>query len=144
MRSATSARAARVDQSHSIVCAMLLVEACNITLSEVAQPSLPALSRNRLSWVSQNYVRAETIAAANERLLAINRRIPLVQVLGDGHIATVDGMRFRVPVPSIHTDPNPAATPPKPPDRYPSATSPRAAERLTTRRSVRGPTPRHG
>jgi NAD(P)-dependent dehydrogenase (short-subunit alcohol dehydrogenase family) len=37
----------------------------------------------------QNYVRAETIAAANERLLDAYREIPLVQVLGDGHIATV-------------------------------------------------------
>ena len=52
-------------------------------------------------------MRAETIAAANELLLDVYRQIPLVQVLGDGHIATVDGMRFRVPVRSIHTGPNP-------------------------------------
>ena len=52
-------------------------------------------------------MRAETIAAANELLLDLYRRIPLVQALGDGHIATVDGMRFRVPVRSIHTGPNP-------------------------------------
>lgn len=61
----------------------------------------------RLSWVSQNYVRAETIAAANELLLKVHARIPLVAALGDGHIATVDGMRFRVPVRSIHAGPNP-------------------------------------
>ena len=36
------------------------------------------------------------------------------------------------------SDPNPAAGPPKPPDRYPSTTSPRAAERLRTRRSLAG------
>jgi TnpA family transposase len=52
-------------------------------------------------------VRAETIAAANELLLKVHARIPLVEVLGDGHIATVDGMRFRVPVRSIHAGPNP-------------------------------------
>jgi TnpA family transposase len=86
---------------------VLMAEACNISLTEVAQPSVPALSYNRLSWVSQNYVRAETIAAANERLLSVYRSIPLVQSLGDGHIATVDGMRFQVPVRSIHTGPNP-------------------------------------
>ncbi len=57
--------------------------------------------------VSQNYVRAETIAAANELLLKVHARIPLVAALGDGHIATVDGMRFRVPVRSIHAGPNP-------------------------------------
>ena len=98
---------ARAEDLHISVCAVLLAEACNISLAEVAQPSVPALSYNRLSWVSQNYVRAETIAAANERLLSTYRRIPLVQILGDGHIATVDGMRFHVPVRSIHTGPNP-------------------------------------
>jgi TnpA family transposase len=98
---------ARVDDLATSVCAVLLAEACNISLSDVAQPGIAALSYNRLSWVSQNYVRAETIAAANELLLAAYRRIPLVQVLGDGHIATVDGMRFQVPVRSIHSGANP-------------------------------------
>jgi TnpA family transposase len=98
---------ARAEDLHISVCAVLLAEACNISLSEVAQPGVPALSHNRLAWVSQNYVRAETIAAANELLLDVYRHIPLVQALGDGHIATVDGMRFRVPVRSIHTGPNP-------------------------------------
>jgi hypothetical protein len=98
---------ARAKDLHISVCVVLLAEACNISLTEVAQPSVPALSYNRLSWVSQNYVRAETIAAANERLLSVYRSIPLVQRFGDGHIATVDGMRFQVPVRSIHTGPNP-------------------------------------
>jgi TnpA family transposase len=98
---------ARATDLHISVCAVLMAEACNISLTDVAQPSVPALSYNRLSWVSQNYVRAETIAAANERLLSVYRSIPLVQNLGDGHIATVDGMRFQVAVRSIHTGPNP-------------------------------------
>ena len=97
---------ARAEDLHISICAVLLAEACNISLTEVANPGVPALSLNRLSWVSQNYVRAETIAAANERLLDVYRRIPLVGALGDGHIATVDRMRFRVPVRSIHTGPN--------------------------------------
>lgn len=59
---------ARATDLHISVCAVLMAEACNISLTDVAQPSVPALSYNRLSWVSQNYVRAETIAAANERL----------------------------------------------------------------------------
>jgi TnpA family transposase len=98
---------ARAEDLPVSICAVLLAEACNISLAEVANPGIPALSPHRLSWVSQNYVRAETIAAANERLLDVYRRMPLVQALGDGHIATVDGMRFRVPVRSIHTGPNP-------------------------------------
>lgn len=98
---------ARAEDLHVSICAVLLAEACNISLAEVANPGITALSPNRLSWVSQNYVRAETIAAANELLLDVYQRIPLVQALGDGHIATVDGLRFRVPVRSIHTGPNP-------------------------------------
>ena len=98
---------ARAEDLNVSICAVLLAEACNISLAEVANPGVPALSPNRLSWVSQNYVRAETIAAANELLLDVYRRIPLVHALGDGHIATVDGMRFQVPVRSIHTGPNP-------------------------------------
>jgi hypothetical protein len=71
---------ARAEDLHISICAVLLAGAGNyqgssdISLSEVAQPSLPALSHNRLSWVSQNYVRAETIAAANEHLLGLYRR----------------------------------------------------------------------
>ena len=71
---------------HVSVCAVLLAEACKISLTEVAQPSMPALSYNRLAWVSQNYVRAETIAAANEHLLGVYAHIPLVQdvrIVGD-------------------------------------------------------------
>jgi NAD(P)-dependent dehydrogenase (short-subunit alcohol dehydrogenase family) len=84
-----SERQTRTMDLHASVCAVLFAEACNIALSEVAHPSIPALGYSRLSWVEQNYVRAETIAAANERLLDAYRKIPLVQVLGDGHIATV-------------------------------------------------------
>ena len=98
---------ARVKDLHISICAVLLAEACNISLEDVAHPGVPALTYARLAWVSQNYVRAETIAAANELLLKIHARIPLVGALGDGHIATVDGMRFRVPVRSIYTGPNP-------------------------------------
>jgi TnpA family transposase len=86
---------------------VLLAEACNISLQDVAHPGVPALTYARPAWLSQNYERAETIAAANDLLLKVHARIPLVAALGDGHIATVDGMRFRVPVRSIHAGPNP-------------------------------------
>jgi hypothetical protein len=102
-----SERRARVEDLHVSVSAVLLAEACNISLQDVAQPGVPALTYSRLAWVSQNYVHAETIAAANDLLLKVHARIPLVQSLGDGHIATVDGMRFRVLVRSIYAGPNP-------------------------------------
>ena len=70
---------ARVKDLHISVCAVLLAEASNISLHDVAHPGVPALTYARLSWVSQNYVRAETIAAANELLLKVHARIPLVE-----------------------------------------------------------------
>lgn len=72
-----SERRARVEDLHVSVCAVLLAEACNISLRDVAHPGVPALTYARLAWVSQNYVRAETIAAANDLLLKVHARIPL-------------------------------------------------------------------
>ena len=43
------------------VCAVLLAEACNTGLEPLVRPDVPALRRARLSWVSQNFIRAETI-----------------------------------------------------------------------------------
>lgn len=108
MRSRTSAKAAPA----SAICTSASARyswprPATSALGDVAQPSIPALTYARLSWVSQNYARAETIAAANELLLAHHATIPLVAKLGAGDIATVDGMRFRVPVRSIYTGPNP-------------------------------------
>ncbi|NIM95568.1 MAG: Tn3 family transposase [Anaerolineales bacterium] len=40
------------------VCAALLAEACNIGLEPVARPDIPALTKGRLLWVQQNYIRA--------------------------------------------------------------------------------------
>lgn len=45
---------------------------------------------------SRNYVRAQTIAAANELLLKVQARIALVEALGDRHIATATGWPSRV------------------------------------------------
>ncbi len=60
---------ARVDDLSISICAVLLAEACNIGIEPLVQPQVPALTRHRLSWVKQNYVRAETLIAANARLV---------------------------------------------------------------------------
>ena len=73
----------------------------------MARPEIEALRRGRLSWVDQNYVRAETIASANARLVDFQVQIPTVVRWGDGQLASVDGLRFRVPVKSIHAGHNP-------------------------------------
>ncbi len=64
---------ARANDLHVSICAALLAEACNISLAEVANPGIAALSPNRLSWVSQNYVRAETSAIAAQARLVDSR-----------------------------------------------------------------------
>jgi hypothetical protein len=60
---------ARVGDLDLSLCAVLLAEACNIGLEPLVRPDVPALTRGRLSWVQQNYVRAETITKANARLV---------------------------------------------------------------------------
>ena len=39
---------------------------------------VPALRRSRLSWVNQNFIRNETLTAANACFVAAQNRIPLV------------------------------------------------------------------
>ena len=69
--------------------------------------SVPALTRARISHVYQNYVRAETHAAANAPLIAGQAGVATAEAWGGGLVAAVDGTRFVVPVRSIHARPNP-------------------------------------
>ena len=48
----------------------LAAQACNISFEPLVRTDQPALSRARLSWVSQNFIRPETIAAASARIVA--------------------------------------------------------------------------
>jgi TnpA family transposase len=89
------------------VAAVLVAEACNIGFGPVVKPSVSALTRDRLSHVDQNYVRAETHAAANGRLIEFQAGIDLAQAWGGGLVASVDGLRFVVPVATINAAPNP-------------------------------------
>ena len=89
------------------VCAVLVVQACNVPYGAVARRDVPALTESRLRWVKENYVRADTITAANARLVDHQRQIPLVAHWGGGQLTSADGMRFVVPVRSIHAAPNP-------------------------------------
>ena len=98
---------ARVGDLDLSLCAVLLAEACNIGLEPLVRPDVPALTRGRLSWVQQNYVRAETITKANARLVDYQAQIPLAQAWGGGEVASADGLRFVVPVRTLNAGPNP-------------------------------------
>ena len=77
---------------------MLLGGACNTGLEPLIRTDNPALRRDRLSWVSQNYIRDDTLSAANAILVGAQSQLELAQVWGGGEVASADGMRFVVPV----------------------------------------------
>ena len=99
-----SARAAGLTTS---LCAVLLSEACNTGMEPLVRSDVAALRRDRLTWVSQNYLRDETLVAANAKLVAAQNDLALAQVWGGGEVASADGMRFVVPVKTVHAGPNP-------------------------------------
>ena len=98
---------ARARDLATTLCAVLLAEACNTGLEPLVRPDMPSLRRSRLSWVRQNYLRAETLTRANARLVAAQNGIDLARRWGGGDVASADGMRFVVPVQTIHAGPNP-------------------------------------
>jgi TnpA family transposase len=102
-----SEQRARAADLHISVCAVLMAEACNTGLEPLIRGDIPALTRDRLSWVDQNYLRDDTQTAANEALVAAQNRLALAKQWGGGEVASADGMRFVVPVRTVHAGPNP-------------------------------------
>ena len=80
---------------------------CNTGVEPIIQPDVPPLRRSRLGWVKQNYIRADTLTAANAKLVAAQNSIDLVKAWGGGEVASADGMRFVVPIRTVHAGPNP-------------------------------------
>jgi len=99
--------AARAEDVATTICAVLVAEATNTGFEPLVRLDAPALRRSRLSWVKQNFVRADTLTAANAILVAAQNAIPLAHAWGGGEVASADGLRFTVPVRTIHSGPNP-------------------------------------
>lgn len=102
-----SERHARVEHFETSLCAVLVAESCNIGIEAVSRQDVPALRRERLAWVSQNFIRPETISAANARIVSAHAALPLAKLWGAGDVASADGMRFTAPASAIHAGPNP-------------------------------------
>jgi hypothetical protein len=102
-----SERDSRASELVTSICAVLVAQACNTGTGPLERNDVPALRRSRLSWVNQNYIRNETLTAANACLVAAQNRIPLVRHWGGGEVASADGLRFVVPVRTVHAGPNP-------------------------------------
>lgn len=102
-----SERNTRADNLVTSLCAVLLGGACNTGLEPLIRNDNQALRRDRLSWVSQNYLRDDTLSAANAILVSAQSQLELAQIWGGGEVASADGMRFVVPVRTVHAGPNP-------------------------------------
>jgi len=93
--------------------AVLLSESCNIPLAEVAKPGIKALTLGRLVGADQGYFRAECIRQASGLLVDKQAEIDITGNWGGGLVASADGMRFVVPVRTLHAGPNPKYFGPK-------------------------------
>ncbi|WP_245814047.1 transposase [Rhodococcus marinonascens] len=103
----TSGNEARVADLGLSAAAVLCAYSMNVGFTAVAGGGAAALTRDRLHHVDQSYVRPETITAANVALIEAQAEIELAQAWGGGLLASVDGLRFVVPVRTIHARPNP-------------------------------------
>jgi TnpA family transposase len=101
-----SERPAHVENFQTSLCAALVAQGCNIGFEPITRNDHPALRRSRLSWVSQNFIRPETLATANARIVSAHAELPIAQFWGDGQTASADGLRFIVPKTAIHAGPN--------------------------------------
>ena len=99
--------AARAEDVATTICAVLVAEATNTGFEPLVRLDAPSLRRSRLSWVKQNFLRADTLTTANAMLVAAQNAIPLAHAWGGGEVASADGLRFTVPVRTIHSGPNP-------------------------------------
>ncbi|MFE0133858.1 Tn3 family transposase [Streptomyces sp. NPDC059037] len=97
----------RMNDLTTSMVALLVSEACNIGMTPVVNPNYEALTRSRLVHVDQYYLREDTIRAANAALIEAQAKVPIVKFWGQGLLASVDGLRFVVPVRTINAAPSP-------------------------------------
>lgn len=97
---------ARASDMKTSISAVLLSESTNIALESVIKDHIPALTKHRLDWTKQNFIRTETITKSNSKLVDYQNQIPIVKHWGTGEVASADGLRFVVPVKSIKAKAN--------------------------------------
>lgn len=79
----------------------------NIGMEPVVKPGERALTRGRLTSADHGYFHLPGLRAPSGLLVGAQSGIGITADWGGGHVASADGMRFTVPVRSIHTRPNP-------------------------------------
>ncbi|MBV9578233.1 MAG: Tn3 family transposase [Chloroflexi bacterium] len=60
----------------------------------------------RLAWITHDDLQSETITNANARLVEAHAALPLTAALCSTELASADGLRFVVPVRSVHAAAN--------------------------------------
>ncbi len=95
-------RNAQLQDLEISLCAVLVAQACNVGYRPLVDESNPALRESRLRYVVQRYLRADTLAAANARIVDYHAKLPLAERWGGGEVASIDGLRFIVPRRTIH------------------------------------------
>ena len=78
------------------LCAVLVAQACNVGYTPLVDESNPALREARLRYVAQRYLRPETVAAANARIVDVHARLELAERWGGGEVAS-QGRSLEVP-----------------------------------------------
>ena len=73
---------ARAEDIATTICAVLVAEATNTGFEPLVRPEVSALRRSRLSWVKQNFMRAETLTAANAPAASVGSVLTLTNSLG--------------------------------------------------------------
>ena len=98
---------ARRDDLDLSLAALLVARSCNIGLTPVAKPGTAALGENRLIGVEKGHFHGEGIGKASAVLVGSQAGIPITSDWGGGMVASTDGLRFVVPVRSLHSRPSP-------------------------------------
>jgi TnpA family transposase len=97
----------RRDDLDISLAALTVARSCNVGLVPVIKPGTPALTEHRLLGVEKGYFHHEGIAASSARLVDEQAVIDITADWGGGLVASVDGMRFVVPVRSLYARPSP-------------------------------------
>src|SRR5437764_604101 len=97
----------RLDDLPTSICAVLLAEACNVWLTPMVRKGIPALERDRLLYVQQNYIRPDTLSRANARLVDYQATILLAKSWGGVEVASAYGLLIIVPLRPMNAGPNP-------------------------------------
>ena len=102
----SGSQARREDLDLSLA-ALLVARSCNIGLRPVVKPGTAALGEHRLIGVEKGYFHGEGIGAASAVLVESQADIAITADWGGGMVASTDGLRFVVPVRSLHARPSP-------------------------------------